>query len=308
MFKRSLNRAVVHVKLSTVSPLLIRAGDTGLDPSQADLCAVRTHHGHFGETVYIPGSSLKGVVRSAAEALVRLDGNNNGRDGLGACDPLDHKTSCGGRQKRGDQATAAVYAAHCLACRTFGSTAMKGRISIRDLFPWPGDGRELDVEQRRNAAKANALEGRHGVAIDRIMGSVKIGPFDLEMVPAGVAFFGEIALENFQAWQLGMLACALDELRQGFAQLGSTKSRGLGVVRPTIERIVYEQTAQAGEVPKGIGLLDSEAALRQYALKKDRDLPSAVGEVRGLSRRFVIEGESADKWLDSAITAMRDIS
>jgi len=185
---------------------------------------------------------------------------------------------------------------------------MKGRISIRDLFPWPGDGRELDVEQRRNAAKANALEGRHGVAIDRIMGSVKIGPFDLEMVPAGVAFFGEIALENFQAWQLGMLASALDEFRQGFAQLGSTKSRGLGVVRPTIERIVYEQTAQAGEVPKGIGLLDSEAALRQYALKKDRDLPSAVGEVRGLSRRFVIEGESADKWLDSAITAMRDIS
>lgn len=307
MFKRSLNRAVVHVRLSTVSPLLIRAGDTGLDPSQADLCAVRTHHGHYGETVYIPGSSLKGVVRSSAEALVRVDGDKNGRDGVGACDPLDHKLSCGGRQKRGEQATAAVHAGHCLACRTFGSTAMKGRISIRDLFPWPGDGRDLKEEQRRNAEKANALEGRHGVAIDRIMGSVKIGPFDLEMVPAGVDFFGEVALENFQAWQLGMLASALDEFRQGFAQLGSTKSRGLGVVRPTIERIVYEQTAQAGEAPKGIGLLDSEAALRPYGLKKDQELPTAVGEVRGLSRRFVISGESAEKWLDSAVTSMRDL-
>lgn len=307
MFKRSLNRAVVRLKLTTVAPLLIKAGDTGLDPARADLSCVRTHHGRFGETVYIPGSSLKGVVRSAAEAMVRdEDSNRPGPVGVrGACDPLDHKTSCGSGFGRRETPSHEVHAKHCLACRTFGSTAMKGRVSIRDLFPWPADCTELAGEIGKNAERANAVEGRHGVAIDRIAGSVKIGPFDMEVVPAGVDFYGDIALENYQAWQLGLLSAALNELDDGFAQLGSAKSRGLGVVKVTIEEILHEQPARSGDAPRGVGaLVDSDATHKAYGLLRERDLPCAPGAPRGLSRRFQVHGPEARQWLDEALTAL----
>src|SRR6185436_15053355 len=67
-----------------------------------------------------------------------------------------------------------------------------------------------------------------------------------EMVPAGASFWGDIALENYQSWQLGLLSIAFDEMNAGFAQLGSSKSRGLGVAKVEVESIVHEQTRKSG--------------------------------------------------------------
>ena len=145
MFKHTLNRAVVRLRFETVSPLLIRAGDTGLDPARADLSCVRTRHATLGTTVYIPGSSAKGVIRSAAEALIR---------GLGpkmACDPLDHRSNCVASLDR-KLPTAALHAGHCLACRLFGSTRLRGRCAIRDLFPFaPGEAVAGEAQDRHQA-------------------------------------------------------------------------------------------------------------------------------------------------------------
>lgn len=294
MFKKSLNRAVLRLKVTTVSPLLIRAGDTGLDPARADLSCVRTRHGAFGDTVYVPGSSFKGVLRSTIEALVR--GQRFG-EADGACDPLDHKTSCGGRDYGSKPKPTEVHRAHCLACRLFGSTSMKGRCAPRDLFPFPGNATPEDAAAKEAHAKANLTETRHGVAIDRVAGSVKHGPFDLEMVPAGVTFWGDIALENFQAWQMGLLAAGIGELDEGFAQLGSTKSRGLGVVNVAVDHLVIEQPLRAGDRPKGVGALVDPDERAAYGLLDEADLPPADHHVRGLSRRFTMADAAADEWL-----------
>ena len=43
-------------------PLLIKSGrEAGADPTLPDMNFVRTYHPTLGETVYLPGSSLKGV-------------------------------------------------------------------------------------------------------------------------------------------------------------------------------------------------------------------------------------------------------
>ncbi len=305
MFKKSLNRAVLRLKVTTVSPLLIRAGDTGLDPARADLSCVRTRHGAFGETVYVPGSSFKGVLRSSIEALVR--GRRFGEVD-GACDPLDHKTSCGGRTDNRKAPSTDVHKAHCLACRLFGSTAMKGRCAPRDLFPFPANATPQDADAAGAHAKANLTETRHGVAIDRVAGSVKHGPFDLEMVPAGVSFWGDIALENFQAWQMGLLASGIAELDEGFAQLGSTKSRGLGVVNVAVDHLVIEQPLRAGDRPKGVGRLVDAAEAEAYGLLDEADLPKADHHVRGLSRRFTMADAAADEWLKSTQRALEALA
>jgi CRISPR-associated protein Csm3 len=309
MFKKSYNRAVLRIRIDTVTPLLIRAGDSGLDPTAADLTCVRTRHARYGSTVYIPGSSLKGVLRSAAEATVR---GRTFRDGIqGACDPLNHDTSCGrkmsgGRENGKNEMPAETHRRHCLACRVFGSLAMKGRASPRDLFPWDETASVRSSPQGDNQRSANRLEMRHGVSIDRISGSVRHGPFEQELVPAGISFWGEIALENYQSWQLGLLAQAFGEINDGFAQLGSTKSRGLGVAKLEVESILHEQTTGHGDRPAGAGaLVADDQEHRDYGLFPDEAFPIATREPRGLADRFTVQGAEATRaWLDIGLAAL----
>lgn len=307
MFRISYNRAVLRVRIETVTPLRIGAGDIGLDPTGADLTCVRTRHGRHGTTVYIPGSSLKGVIRAAAEASVR------GRtySGIaGACDdPLDNRQSCGGRyQNDSDTPTSSIHAAHCLVCRLFGSQAIKGRASIRDLFPWCDDVTSGSpfCPEGVNHATANRLELRSGVAIDRLVGSVKHGPFEQELVPAGVSFFGDIALENYQVWQLGLLAEAFDQLDSGLAQLGSSKSRGLGVIRLAVERVLHEQVGSRAQ-PCGVADLAPPAQCKEYGLVAEVPLPPGDGIPHGLAMRFDLRDQAAG-WLTAGRAALGAIA
>lgn len=311
MFKRSLNRAVIRVTLTTRSPLLIRAGDTGLDPSQSDLACVRTRYTPFsdrnvdpngGLTVYIPGASLKGVVRSATEALVRGREIRGLKAKEAACDPLDQKHSCNQHANaRGE--SAAIHAQHCLACRTYGSTAMRGRAAVRDLYPFEAGA----TTPSANYLRANQVEVRNGVGIDRVAGSVRRGVlYDMEMVPTGSRFHGEIAVVNYQAWQLGFLAAALQELDDGFAQLGSTKTRGFGVVSAQVDEVVIEQTARVGR-PVDVATLVSDGERRTYNLLDAGELLSPVdGEAtrRGLNERFTFSGDRARALMVQAESAL----
>lgn len=314
MFKRSYNRAVLRIRVETVTPLLIKAGDAGLDPTAADLTCVRTRHATQGTTVYIPGSSLKGVIRSAAEATVRGQTFSvAGAEINGACNPLDHETSCGrfaGRRNSQSRLTSSeIHRNQCLACRLFGSLALKGRASVRDLFPWLENGDAGSGPAGANHRTANQVEVRHGVAIDRVVGSVRHGPFEQELVPAGTSFWGEIALENYQVWQIGLLLQALDQITDGFAQLGSSKSRGLGVARVEIQSILHEQSTRAGNRPAGVGALVSDDEKSAYALLPETNLPAIGGEPRGLSFRFdVREAAMVESWIDAGRKALGSLT
>lgn len=306
MFQKSINRAVLSLRIETVSPLLIKAGDAGLDPVAPDLACVRTNHAKHGRTVYIPGSSLKGVIRSAVEASLRT---LSPVLGTAACNPLDN-ASCGGqlgpelRRKDGNNrpSTADIHRRHCLACRLFGSTVLKGRASFRDLFPWsPSD----PLPAQTTLRKANETETRHGVSINRLTGAVQHGPFDLEVVPVGVSFWGEIALENYQTWQLGLLVASLDDLTAGAVQLGSSKSRGLGFVAASFERILHEQPKSGDDAPKGVGALLPEDERKSYGLLAEGSLPSSeAGDIRGLVRRYTVEGDHVAAWLTAATASL----
>src|SRR5262249_54906158 len=159
----------------------------------------------------------------------------------------------------------------------FGSLALKGRASVRDLFPWRDDGDSSTGPEGSNHRAANQVELRHGVSIDRIVGAAE-NPFEQELVPAGGSFLGEIALADYQAWQLGLLVRATDEITDGFAQLGSSKSRGLGVVRIEVESIVHEQPARMGKRPAGAGDLVTAEERETYALLPEKEFPMLAGE------------------------------
>lgn len=221
MHKRLLNEAVIDLTISPKGPILIKSGLEGADPSRPDMEFVRTNHAELGETVYLPGSSLKGVVRSYCEKIARTVGAK-------CCNPFDD-SSCGKKveeanKKRdnnlsGDEIYANVSYA-CRICKIFGSTGMSSRIKFNDAYP----NGKVNIEQRTN------------VAIDRIMGSVAAGPFDMEVVTSG-SFSTKVTLKNFELWQMGLLGLALRDMEKGRVRLGFAKSRGLGEIEVKVNSL-----------------------------------------------------------------------
>ncbi len=234
MFKRLVNEARIAFELETKGPLLIRQGDeTALDPTIPDMQFVRSVDPATGiKSVYIPGSSQKGVFRSRSEQVLRglLAGT-----GIQVCN-LFSKETCGKREDMASRDGTERYQHHCPVCRLYGSFRLGSRVAFRDAFPV--EGRPLVLGQRKN------------VAIDRISGAARGGAlFTPEIVESG-CFAGEITLTNFATWQLGLLLIVLEDLNLGFLGMGGGTSRGFGrVTIPSVSVRVrdYRKDAPDGE-------------------------------------------------------------
>jgi CRISPR/Cas system CSM-associated protein Csm3 (group 7 of RAMP superfamily) len=237
MFIQQLNQIRLDLAITPRGPLLIRSGRQGADPTRPQLEYVRTRVD--GEpSVYIPGSSLKGVMRAHAERLMRSEG-------LAITDTFLKDAHQAFRQKDPGVVT---YANSCPLGRTFGNLHVKGHVSVSDHLPGvhssPGS-----ADRRKQLQRANDLEERNGVGIDRLLGSASGGAlFDKELVVEG-RFDGRILLRNVQLYQLGLVLLVLRDLDEGYVQLGSGTTRGHGFVSAKIRRLVIE--SRRGRVPAG---------------------------------------------------------
>jgi CRISPR/Cas system CSM-associated protein Csm3 (group 7 of RAMP superfamily) len=94
------NRWLITATLRMKTALSV-GSRASLLPAGSDLPVIKTPEG----VPFIPGSSLKGVVRTYVERVLRtLDGMNTQHPGqrLWACDPLDEDRRCvTGAQKEG---------------------------------------------------------------------------------------------------------------------------------------------------------------------------------------------------------------
>ncbi len=239
MHKKLVNELQLDFLIASKGPLLIKSGqEAGADPTLLDMNFVRTTHATLGRTVFLPGSSLKGAVRSYCEKIGRTVG-------LDVCNPLKQRDNadgtlvgCGFRleKKRQDRQLTGieVYPQLCPVCQMFGHTVMAGHAWFADAYPTADT---LKV--------VNDTEERDGVAIDRISGAVAVGPFQLEVVTRGV-FRASLTLRNFSLWHIGLLALALRDMGNGRVPLGYAKSRGLGQVGTTYERLTVSYPGQLG--------------------------------------------------------------
>lgn len=237
MHKTRYNALRLTLELSPRGPLLIKYGGISANPALPDMQFVRTYRAGVGETLYIPGSSLKGVVRGFVEKALRT--LNDGSSWRWACPTFpDEPQSCA--RRLGDESNSAtVYKRSCGACRIFGHTHLKGRASFTDLFP--------DGEVK--------TEIRYGVAISRLTHAVAHGPFEMEVAVAGT-FKGHLVLENYEIWQLGLLASALEAMNQGLVKVGFGKNRGFGEVEVKVKEVRVDETPPVSDVSVLRGLAD----------------------------------------------------
>lgn len=248
------NQLVLTVRIQPETPLLIKSrGDASiLEPLLADMQFVRIHR-NGQEEPFLPGSSVRGPLRSHAERLVRTVKAEQ------ACSPVatggqgvsSIPSSCARNVGRNAD-PAVAYQRSCYTCRLFGNTVIASRVRFSDFFADP----ERPV----------LLQYRTSVAIDRVLGT-SMNPFDMEVASDG-AFVGTITLRNFTLGQLGLLGAALLDLNDGIIALGFGKSRGLGRVRLTFNgrlRLLGPRAVQfsAGDLP-GVELLADHNTRARY--------------------------------------------
>ena len=222
MHKRIVNQAIIELTISPVGPLLIKASDQGADPTKPDMEFVETYHAG-GRSVYLPGSSLKGAIRAHCERIVRtLGGSRPGDEDIWACNPLKQNAPCRKLEDRYKENTAAIYKNSCTICQIFGSTDIAAHARIADAYPI--NPTEIHREER------------NGVAIDRVYGSVAVGPFNFEVITAG-KFTTQITVKNFITSQLGLIALAIRDFDQQRVGIGFAKSRGLGQVNMKVKHV-----------------------------------------------------------------------
>ncbi len=221
MHKRFVNHCTLDLTISPCGPILIKSGKEGADPTKPDMEFVETYH-QGGRSIYLPGSSLKGAIRAHAERIVRTVGSDEspsirtvGSDeppsnGVWANDPLNDK-----REYLSKKSSSEIYKLSCFTDQMFGSTEIASRVRIEDAYP-------IDRTQLK-------IEERNGVAIDRVFGSVAVGPFNYQVCTTG-EFKTKIHLKNFTLAQLGLIGLVLRDLNDGWFGLGFAKSRGMGTV------------------------------------------------------------------------------
>lgn len=226
----------------------MKSGDAVV--SGPDMTFVRTRRKGQPEP-FLPGSSLKGTLRSHAERIART---------------LKDKSVCGVFQKANvegcswaldDTKTPSDYAGSCPACRLFGSLRWKGRFRIGDAYL---------IESDRNVKP----ELRDGIAIDRVSGGVAgTAKFDLEVMPADVTFETRLEIINFETWQLGWMAYLMRDLMEANLRVGTGTSRGLGRIRGALDAVTLDYIGAPDGIDThilGLGALTTNEDRQAYGL------------------------------------------
>jgi len=294
--------ALAEFTLAATGPFLTndltQAGRSGFD--HAPLLAAYAK----GAKPVLPGSSLRGVLRSQAERIARTLATHNAWDAFQntderrqvflstcpACNPLTTKArdpvaSCNSfiktldKKDRDKLEENGAEAKLCLACRLFGSTWNGSRLRVEDA---PFVGEKVDYK---------ALDF---LAIDRFTGGGRDSAKFDAIVLWQPKFRVRLLLDNPEAWELGWLALALRDLDEGLSTVGFGRAKGFGEVKIEDERLTIGFLTDS-DFPQPQVPADDSAV--QAARSAAVDLMAARGAPSGVYQTAVHEASRQAEWL-----------
>ncbi len=230
-FDRFRHRRRIEGVIVCVTALRIGTGRAH-DGLATDLPILRDASG----SPLIPGASIKGVLRSEVESLIRAV------DEEMAPDPFAHKSKepeeQGDAQQKAKRLHERLRESKDAVGAIFGRPSLASHVRFADAYPVRGSDPSIEV--------------RDGVAIDRDLGRVSGSKkYDFEVVSAGSRFAFEVMMDGLEDHQEGAVIAGLELLNEGFARLGGFGSRGLGRVR-------LEELRVSGLVGPGLERFDQD--------------------------------------------------
>jgi CRISPR-associated protein Csm3 len=206
------------------TPLRISSGRAG-DTSDAPL--IRTRDG----LPYLPGSSLRGVLRTAVERILAAVGESadltscvlfsdtdcNARARTFQSDQLDNASE---EDRDKDKKLLTFAEGLCDVCKLFGATIYASRLVIEDAYPC----------EPKDALMPHEII-RDGVGIDRDTGTAHEGvKFNYEVLEPGPTFRLRMQIENLTVPDQKILQCLRGLLTEGL-YVGGKQAAGLGGIR-----------------------------------------------------------------------------
>lgn len=251
-------RVLITATIEAVTGLHIGGSSVGLEIGGLDKAVIRNP---LTKRPYIPGSSLRGKMRSQTEKVLGLPQNNHiGQVTIHTCKNEADYTKNGG----------------CAVCHIFGVPAEIGysgptRLVVRDAELTDASAAELD--------KANTelryAELKTEVAIDRVTSAAT--PRTLERVPAGAKFgpvelvYGVYEKADYLRWKVVIEALQLVE----DDYLGGAGSRGSGKVQFKNLRVYARARSDYSKLIPGGEFADLQDLIAAYP-KLQEWLPTAI--------------------------------
>lgn len=232
------NVCSIKYKLIFTEPFLITSGDPSMPGSEElDARFITTtcwHDNNWVEKPYLIGSSLKGVYRSRCEKIVRTLGGS-------ACDPQEQGKkkelkSCGEKlrekekQEKKTLPAEEIYKESCFVCKLFGSSQMRSRIRVSSAFS------NCEIPMKK----------MDYVAIDRFTGGAAEGKKFNSQIALNGEFNGKIVLNNFEIWQLGVLAYLFKDLYLEDVRVGYGKYKGYGKCKAVVTDVEIACLPESG--------------------------------------------------------------
>ena len=239
-FEKISSIAEINVRYVTRSALAILSGR---EEAFAPLDQVVIELG--GQPI-IPGSSLKGAIRSAVESLLAGRGirvcvpdaaipKEFSRDREAYARQIGRLPACDGRGKK-----------LCPVCQLFGAADLAGRASFMDAKP---DGTPKLIERSHVALTRDNRAAAGGKLLQ------------LQAVDAGSRFVGAIRIVNPEDWHVGAVLAGLRTIE--LTGLGAKKTAGYGDIAVTVgplNRLFWRETEWKSEAG-----LDEQVYLKAFA-------------------------------------------
>jgi CRISPR-associated protein Csm3 len=289
MLQRLLNECVLTVELAVSGRLLVQepqqeTKERVQDQPKSERAAqpVRARRPDGSWSIYLPGASLKGALRAQAERIARTLNEHS----AGACDPFSviprdgspppadlacserivarqryHERQQRQTSKAGELTIPQRYRDVCPVCRTFGHLGWGRRLRIADFYP---------VEE------PGAVQMTH-ISVDRVGGGVSAPYLGRRQYGSGRTFTleyayrtrlkGQIILENFELWQLGLLGFLWQDMADGLLPVGHKQTTGTGELHPHLVELCLTRLGPSqpmdGEL-RGVGALFPDAQRYGY--------------------------------------------
>lgn len=231
-----LGRVFITADIEAVTGLHIGGSNMNVEIGGLDKTVVRNP---LTNRPYIPGSSLRGKMRSLTEKRLGLKQNNKiGQVTIHTCKKQDEYNTC-------------------KVCQVFGVPAEVDatgptRLLVRDVQLSDDSARKLDAAN----TQLPYAEWKTEVAIDRVTSAAT--PRNLERVPAGAVFSdAELVYSLFSEQDYDQFKLVIEALQQiEDDYIGGAGSRGSGKVR-FINIKVYARNSDDYSTPHPIGEYNS---------------------------------------------------